>query len=43
MRVLLIHTSGAEGSVALADTELAEAELAEAIVAQEMLPGRSSS
>jgi tRNA threonylcarbamoyladenosine biosynthesis protein TsaB len=38
MRVLLIHTSGAEGSVALADTELAEA-----IVAQEMLPGRSSS
>jgi tRNA threonylcarbamoyladenosine biosynthesis protein TsaB len=38
MRVLLIHTSGAEGSVALADTELAEA-----IVGQEMLPGRSSS
>jgi tRNA threonylcarbamoyladenosine biosynthesis protein TsaB len=38
MRVLLIHTSGGEGSVALADTELAEA-----IVAQEMLPGRSSS
>jgi tRNA threonylcarbamoyladenosine biosynthesis protein TsaB len=38
MRVLLIHTSGAEGSVALADTELAGA-----IVAQEMLPGRSSS
>src|ERR1700677_483254 len=38
MRVLLIHTSGAEGSVALADTELAEA-----IVAQEMLPGQSSS
>jgi tRNA threonylcarbamoyladenosine biosynthesis protein TsaB len=38
MRVLLIHTSGSEGSVALADTELAEA-----IVAQEMLPGRSSS
>jgi tRNA threonylcarbamoyladenosine biosynthesis protein TsaB len=38
MRVLLIHTSGAEGSVALADTELAVA-----IVAQEMLPGRSSS
>jgi tRNA threonylcarbamoyladenosine biosynthesis protein TsaB len=38
MRVLLIHTSGAEGSVALADTELAGT-----IVAQEMLPGRSSS
>src|ERR1700722_11039982 len=38
MRVLLIHTSGVEGSVALADTELAVA-----IVAQEMLPGRSSS
>ena len=38
MRVLLIHTSGAEGSVALADTELAEA-----VVGQEMLPGRSSS
>ena len=38
MRVLLIHTSGGEGSVALADTELAEA-----VVAQEMLPGRSSS
>jgi tRNA threonylcarbamoyladenosine biosynthesis protein TsaB len=38
MRVLLIHTSGAEGSVALADTELAEA-----VVGQEVLPGRSSS
>jgi tRNA threonylcarbamoyladenosine biosynthesis protein TsaB len=38
MRVLLIHTSGGEGSVALADTELAGA-----VVAQEMLPGRSSS
>src|SRR6202789_368577 len=38
MRVLLMHTSGGEGSVALADTELAEA-----IVAREMLPGRSSS
>jgi tRNA threonylcarbamoyladenosine biosynthesis protein TsaB len=38
MRVLLIHTSGAAGSVALADTELAEA-----VVGQEMLPGRSSS
>jgi tRNA threonylcarbamoyladenosine biosynthesis protein TsaB len=38
MRVLLIHTSGAEGSVALADTEVAGA-----IVAQEVLPGRSSS
>ncbi len=38
MRVLLIHTSGAEGSVALADSELAEA-----VVARERLPGRSSS
>jgi tRNA threonylcarbamoyladenosine biosynthesis protein TsaB len=38
MRVLLIHTSGGEGSVALADTEVALA-----IVAQEMLPGRRSS
>src|ERR1700733_12130819 len=38
MRVLLIHTSGAEGSVALADTELAEA-----VVGQEVLPGKSSS
>jgi tRNA threonylcarbamoyladenosine biosynthesis protein TsaB len=38
MRVLLIHTSGGEGSVALADTELAEV-----VVARETLPGRSSS
>jgi tRNA threonylcarbamoyladenosine biosynthesis protein TsaB len=38
MRVLLIHTSGAEGSVAVADTEPAGT-----IVAEEMLPGRSSS
>jgi tRNA threonylcarbamoyladenosine biosynthesis protein TsaB len=38
MRVLLIHTSGGEGSVALADTELAKA-----VVAQETMPGRSSS
>jgi tRNA threonylcarbamoyladenosine biosynthesis protein TsaB len=38
MRVLLIHTAGSEGSVALADTGLAEA-----IVATEVLPGRSSS
>jgi tRNA threonylcarbamoyladenosine biosynthesis protein TsaB len=38
MRVLLLHTAGAEGSVALADTEQVEA-----IVAREMLPGRSSS
>jgi tRNA threonylcarbamoyladenosine biosynthesis protein TsaB len=38
MRVLLIHTAGAEGSVALADTEAAPA-----IVAMEALPGRSSS
>jgi tRNA threonylcarbamoyladenosine biosynthesis protein TsaB len=38
MRLLLMHTSGGEGSVALADTELAVA-----IVAREMLPGRSSS
>jgi tRNA threonylcarbamoyladenosine biosynthesis protein TsaB len=38
MRVLLIHTSGAEGSVALADTEVAEV-----VVAREMLPGKSSS
>jgi len=34
MRFLLIHTAGAEGSVALAD---------EAVVATEVLPGRSSS
>jgi tRNA threonylcarbamoyladenosine biosynthesis protein TsaB len=38
MRVLLIHTAGSEGSVALADTELAEA-----VVACEVLPGRTSS
>jgi len=38
MRILLMHTSGGEGSVALADTALAAA-----IVAREMLPGRSSS
>jgi tRNA threonylcarbamoyladenosine biosynthesis protein TsaB len=38
MRVLLIHTAGGEGSVALADTERAEA-----IVAAEVLPGRTSS
>jgi tRNA threonylcarbamoyladenosine biosynthesis protein TsaB len=38
MRVLLIHTAGGEGSVALAETEAAEA-----IVATEVLPGRSSS
>jgi tRNA threonylcarbamoyladenosine biosynthesis protein TsaB len=38
MRVLLIHTAGAEGSVALADTEMAQA-----IVGTEVLPGRSSS
>src|ERR1700732_2517530 len=38
MRILLIHTAGGEGSVALADTALAQA-----IVATEVLPGRSSS
>jgi tRNA threonylcarbamoyladenosine biosynthesis protein TsaB len=38
MRVLLIHTSGAEGSVALADTEVPGG-----LAAREMLPGRSSS
>ena len=38
MRLLLIHTSGGEGSVALADTEQAQA-----IVATEALPGRTSS
>jgi tRNA threonylcarbamoyladenosine biosynthesis protein TsaB len=38
MRVLLIHTAGGEGSVALAETEAAQA-----IVATEVLPGRSSS
>src|ERR1700674_307771 len=38
MRVLLLHTAGAEGSVALVDTGLAGV-----VVAREMLPGRSSS
>src|SRR5215813_9828091 len=37
MRILLIHTAGSEGSVALADTEAAQA-----LVATEVLPGRSS-
>lgn len=38
MRFLLMHTSGGEGSVALADTELADA-----VVTSETMPGRSSS
>ncbi len=38
MKLLLLHTAGAEGSVAVADTALAEA-----IVSSEVLPGRSSS
>ena len=38
MRLLMIHTAGGEGSVALADTERRQA-----IVASEVLPGRSSS
>jgi tRNA threonylcarbamoyladenosine biosynthesis protein TsaB len=38
MRILLIHTAGGEGSVALADTEVAPA-----IVATEVLQGRTSS
>jgi tRNA threonylcarbamoyladenosine biosynthesis protein TsaB len=38
MRLLLIHTAGGEGSVALADTAQAQA-----IVATEVLPGRTSS
>ncbi|MCU1247401.1 MAG: peptidase glycoprotease [Edaphobacter sp.] len=38
MRILLIHTAGGEGSVALADTEVAGA-----LVATEVLPGRTSS
>jgi tRNA threonylcarbamoyladenosine biosynthesis protein TsaB len=38
MRILLIHTAGGEGSVALADTDAAQA-----IVAMEVLPGRTSS
>jgi tRNA threonylcarbamoyladenosine biosynthesis protein TsaB len=38
MRILLVHTAGGEGSVALADTEAVRA-----IVATEVLPGRTSS
>jgi tRNA threonylcarbamoyladenosine biosynthesis protein TsaB len=38
MRFLMIHTAGAEGSVALGDTEAAQS-----IVATEVLPGRTSS
>src|ERR1700761_6582556 len=38
MRFLMIHTAGAEGTVALGDTEAAAA-----IVATEVLPGRTSS
>jgi tRNA threonylcarbamoyladenosine biosynthesis protein TsaB len=38
MRILLIHTAGGEGSVALADTEASQA-----IVAADVLPGRTSS
>ncbi len=38
MRLLLIHTGGSEGSVALADTAVSAA-----IVAEEVLPGRTSS
>jgi tRNA threonylcarbamoyladenosine biosynthesis protein TsaB len=38
MRFLIIHTAGAEGSVALGDTDEAQA-----ITATEVLPGRSSS
>jgi tRNA threonylcarbamoyladenosine biosynthesis protein TsaB len=38
MRILLIHTAGSEGSVALADTEAARP-----IIATEVLPGRTSS
>lgn len=38
MRILLINTSGGEGSVALADTDLVQA-----VVATEVLPGRTSS
>jgi tRNA threonylcarbamoyladenosine biosynthesis protein TsaB len=38
MRILLIHTAGAEGSVALADTALSQT-----IIATETLPGRTSS
>jgi tRNA threonylcarbamoyladenosine biosynthesis protein TsaB len=38
MRILLINTAGAEGSVAFADTDLTPA-----IVATEVMPGRTSS
>jgi tRNA threonylcarbamoyladenosine biosynthesis protein TsaB len=38
MRFLMIHTAGAEGSVALGDTDEAHG-----IIANEVLPGRSSS
>jgi tRNA threonylcarbamoyladenosine biosynthesis protein TsaB len=38
MRLLMIHTAGGEGSVALGDTELEQP-----IVATEVLPGRTSS
>lgn len=38
MRILLINTAGAEGSVALADTDLAPM-----VVATEVMPGRTSS
>ena len=38
MRLLMIHTAGREGSLALADTSLSHPE-----VASEVLPGRSSS
>jgi tRNA threonylcarbamoyladenosine biosynthesis protein TsaB len=38
MRILLIHTAGAEGSVAVADTDATQQ-----IVATEVLPGRTSS
>ena len=38
MRLLLIHTGGSEGSVALADTDVSPA-----VVAAEVLPGRTSS
>ncbi len=38
MRILLIDTAGAEGSVALADTEVSPE-----VVAREVLPGRTSS
>lgn len=38
MRILLINTAGAEGSVALADTDLAPA-----VVVTEVMPGRTSS